>query len=59
MDLSVNFIDLCWMYSVSQGKFALPNLGNARKAWATGERLVEHKPQIETLYNYLKNNTTR
>lgn len=49
MDLSVNFIDLCWMYSVSQGKFALPNLGNARKAWATGERLVEHKPQIEML----------
>lgn len=59
MDLSVNFIDLYWMDSVPQGKFAIPHVGNARKAWTTGERLVEHKPQIETLYNYLKNNTTR
>jgi hypothetical protein len=59
LNLYLNFIDLCWMYSVSQGKFALPNLGNAQKAWTTGERLVEHRPQIETLYNYLKNNTTR
>ncbi len=49
MDLSVNFIDLYCMYAVSQGKFAFPHVGNARKAWTTGERLVEHKPQIEML----------
>ncbi len=58
MNLYLNFIDLSWMYSVSQGKVAIPNLGNVQRAWTTGERLVQHKLEIETLHKYLKNNVT-
>lgn len=58
LNLYLNFIDLFWMYSLSQGKVAMPHLGNAQKAWTSGQRLLEHKSQIEMLYKYLKNKTT-
>ncbi len=43
LNLFVNCIDLVWMYSLSQGKFALPKVWNVKKASITGAKLVEQK----------------
>jgi hypothetical protein len=51
LNLFVNVIDLTWMYSISQGKFSIPKLWNAKKASITGAELVESKKLIEELYN--------
>ena len=58
LNLFVNFIDLIWMYSISQGKFSIPPLGNAKKATITGIKLIESKKQIDELYKILKTKTT-
>ena len=58
LNLYLNFIDLIWMYSISQGKFSIPQLGNAKKATITGIKLIESKKQIEELYRILRTKTT-
>lgn len=50
INLYSNFIDLVWMYSLSKGKFAFPNLRQAKKARMTGTELVKSKDKIEALY---------
>ena len=50
LNLFVNFIDLIWMYSLSQGKFSIPKLWNAKKASISGGRLLAKKDVIENLY---------
>jgi hypothetical protein len=59
LNLLVNFIDLVWMYSLSQGKFALPKLWNAKKASITGAKLVEQKAHIAELYARMNAKTTQ
>jgi hypothetical protein len=59
LNLLVNFIDLVWMYSLSQGKFALPKVWNAKKASITGAKLVEQKAQIAELCARMNTKTTR
>lgn len=53
-NLYLNFIDLCWMYSYSQGKLSFPNLKEIKKASTSGKKLVENKKKIHALYQYLK-----
>jgi len=53
-NLYLNFIDLCWTYSLSQGKFAFPDLKDIKKASTTGKKLVENKDRLIKLYEYLK-----
>ena len=50
LNLFINFIDLIWMYSLSQGNFSIPKLWNAKKASISGSKLVESKKVIEDLY---------
>jgi hypothetical protein len=50
LNLFVNFIDLIWMYSLSQGKFSIPKLWNAKKASISGLQLIESKKLITELY---------
>ena len=50
VNLFVNFLDLLWMYSLAQGKWALPKVWQAKKVQITGQKLVEHKVQLDALY---------
>lgn len=52
-NLLVNFLDLLWMYSLAQGKWAIPKVWKAKKAQITGQQLVEHKVQLNALYDKL------
>ena len=58
LNLFVNFIDLIWMYSLSQGKFSIPRLWDAKKASISGAKLIESKKVIEDLYDKIKRRTT-
>ena len=50
LNLFTNFIDILWMYSLSQGKLSIPKLWNAKKASIMGIQLIENKNLIEELY---------
>lgn len=54
LNLLINFIDLTWMYSVSQGRFAIPKVWDAKKASVSGLKLLESKQDIEELYMRMK-----
>lgn len=58
INLFANFIDLTWMYSLSQGKFSIPKIWNAKKAKISGAKLIESKKLIEELYEKLRRKTT-
>ena len=49
INLLANFIDLIWMYSVSQGKLSVPKIWKAQKAVITGAKLAENKAVIKAL----------
>jgi hypothetical protein len=53
INLFVNFLDLLWMYSLAQGKWAIPKVWQAKKAQIAGLKLVEHKVQLNALYDQL------
>jgi hypothetical protein len=53
INLLANFIDLTWMYSVSQGKFSIPKVWSANKASIEGGKLIESKEIIVDLHNKL------
>ena len=53
INLFVNFLDLLWMYSLSQGKWAIPKVWQAKKVQISGQKLVENKAQLEALYDKL------
>ena len=50
LNLIANFIDLFWMYSLSQGKLSIPKIWNAKNAKISGAKLIERKKMIEELY---------
>ena len=54
INLLINGIDLFWMYSLSQGKFAIPTLWDAKKASIQGNQLVQSKPKLHALYQHLQ-----
>lgn len=58
VNLFVNFVDLLWMYSLSQGKLSIPLIWNAKKAKISGTKLIESKKLIEELYDKMKRKTT-
>mgnify|MGYP000005696844 FL=1 len=41
------------MYSLAQGKWAIPKVWQAKKAQITGQKLVENKGHLEALYDKL------
>ena len=53
INLLINGIDLFWMYSLSQGKLAIPTLWYAKKASIQGDQLVLQKTKLEGLYQKL------
>ena len=58
VNLIANFIDLLWMYSLSQGKLSIPKIWNAKNAKISGAKLIESKKMIKELHETLKRKTT-
>ena len=58
VNLFINFIDLLWMYSLSQGKLSIPKIWKAKNAKISGAKLIESKKMIEEIYEKLKRKTT-
>jgi hypothetical protein len=54
INLFINGIDLFWMYSLSQGKLAIPTLWDAKKASIEGNQLVQSKPKLHAFYQHLQ-----
>ena len=54
VNLFINFIDLCWMYSLSRGKVFMPALWDAKKASIRGGELLTQKATLENLYARLR-----
>ena len=54
INLFINFIDLFWMYSLSQGKLAIPTLWDAKKASILGDQLVHNKSKLQALHQHLQ-----
>ncbi len=53
INLLANFMDLIWMYSISQGRFSIPKIWTANKASIEGGDLVVKKNIIKELYRKL------
>ncbi len=53
INLLANFIDLIWMYSISQGHFSIPKIWTANKASIEGGDLVVKKNIIKELHRKL------
>ena len=54
INLLINGIDLFWMYSLSQGKLAIPTLLDAKKASIQGNQLVQSKSKLHALHQHLQ-----
>ncbi|CAN5278111.1 hypothetical protein BH23BAC1_BH23BAC1_38070 [soil metagenome] len=50
----LNFPDLLWMYSLSQGKFSIPNVLKLKKIVIDGKTLCNNKNKITDIYIFLK-----
>ena len=53
MNMLINYLDLIWMYSLSQGRLTFPNLLNMQKASVTGKQLVVYKDKLNELRLFL------
>lgn len=53
LNILVNFIDLTYLYSLSKGRFTIPNLLSVKKASISGDKLVENKKNIEEIASLL------
>jgi hypothetical protein len=47
------------MYSLSQGKLAIPTLWDAKKASIQGNQLVQSKTKLQALYQHLQAKQTK
>jgi len=58
-NIALNYFDLVWMYSLTNGKITLPNLTNIKTVRITGAELIKSKEKILGLTNRLDNNASR
>jgi len=58
-NIALNYFDLVWMYSFTNGKITFPNLTKITTVRITGVELVQNKQKISGLANRLSNNTSR
>jgi hypothetical protein len=56
INLLVNYFDLTWMYSLSQGRIAFPKIGDVKTAEITGSCLVMNKHKLIRLNSFLNKN---
>jgi hypothetical protein len=53
LNILVNFIDLTCLYSLSNGRFTIPNLLRVKKATISGTKILENKNNIEEILSLL------
>jgi hypothetical protein len=53
LNILVNFIDITYLYSLSKGRFTIPNLLRVKKATISGTKIVENKHNIEAIVSLL------
>jgi len=53
LNILVNFIDLTCLYSLSKGRFTIPNLLRVKKATISGTKILENKNNIEEILSLL------
>lgn len=56
INLLVNYFDLTWMYSLSQGRIAFPKISEVKTAEITGSCLVMNKHKLIRLKSFLNKN---
>lgn len=56
LNIALNYIDLIWMYSLSNGKLTFPNLTTILTVSTTGSELLLRKQKIMELVGRLENN---
>ncbi|WP_425236344.1 hypothetical protein [Ulvibacterium sp.] len=59
LNIALNYIDLIWMYSLSNGKLTFPNLTTILTVRTTGSELLLRKQKIMELVDRLKNDANR
>ncbi|MBT8307716.1 MAG: hypothetical protein KJN85_12320 [Maribacter sp.] len=59
INIALNYFDLIWMYSLTNGKLTFPNLTKITTVRITGSELVQSKKEILGLANRLGNNASR
>ncbi len=53
INILLNYVDLLWMYSLSEGKLIFPSLTNIKTVRIKGHELVQQKGHIVQLHDYL------
>jgi hypothetical protein len=53
INMLVNYLDLIWMYSLSQGRLTFPNVINMQTASVTGKHLIMNKAKLNDLSLFL------
>ena len=57
INIALNYVDLIWMYSLSNGKVTFPNLSKITTVSITGKELTPRKEAILALANRLEKKT--
>lgn len=59
LNITLNYVDLIWMYSLSNGKLTFPNLVSITTVSTKGNELIKRKQKIIELSNRLENKARR
>jgi len=59
VNISLNYLDLLWMYSLSNGRLTFPNLTSISTVRTSGTVLVERLPQFSSLLKRLDSRASR
>lgn len=54
LNIVLNYVDLIWMYSLTNGKLTFPNLTRITTVKITGSELIKRKQKIQELVNRLE-----
>ena len=56
LNIFINYVDLIWMYSLTQGKLIFPNLNKIKTAEIEGGDLIKSKSKLLEINSFLKRN---
>lgn len=59
LNIALNYVDLIWMYSLTNGKLMFPNLTTITTVRTNGSELIKRKQKIIELATRLENNASK
>ncbi|RED92994.1 hypothetical protein [Marinoscillum furvescens] len=59
LNIALNYLDLIWMYSLTNGKLTFPNLRTISTVSTSGSELITRKQRIMDLVNRLESTASR